>query len=104
MAIIDYTRKGSFDDVACGIHRDTNIVDGTPIYYGNGQGCRTIFFRDKEEAEKFIAKYGKIDGLSSGLCEKCSCHYSHGTKEHKRYPEFACNEWADGLKKEVGIA
>lgn len=91
MAIIDY--KDDF-------HRDTKVY-GEQVYYGNGQGCETIWFKNVKEVRKFVKKFGRITGRDAGLCKKCACHYSYGTKEWKKYPEYACKEWKKERKKEV---
>lgn len=89
MSIIDYDG---------GISRDTNVL-GENVYYDDGQGCGTIWFKSVEEARKFIAKHGRISGQDSGLCKNCQHHYSHGTKGWNTYKPWACHRWAKKLKK-----
>ena len=81
------------------IHKDTNICDSEKVYFSNGQGCDTIWFKTIKEAREFIEKHGRINGHTAGLCEKCSCHYSYQTKEWKKYPEYSCFEWKEIIKK-----
>lgn len=88
MSVIDYDG---------GIARDTNVLDEN-VYFDNGQGCGTIWFKNVEDARKFIAKHGRISGQDSGLCKNCQCHYSHGTKEWKKYKPWICHQWAEELK------
>ena len=88
MAIIDY---------ADGISRDTNVL-GENVYYDNGQGCGTIWFKNVKQARKFIAKHGRIDGRDSGLCKKCQCHYSKGTHGWTIYKQWVCHKWIASLK------
>lgn len=88
MAIIDYD-----DDV----HRDTNVLEPN-VYTGAGQGCGTVWFDSVLQARRIITKLGRIPtGQDSGLCEQCSCHYSFGSPEHKKYPEYACREYKKSI-------
>lgn len=80
-----------------GIKRDPD-VHGSNVYYGTGQGCGTIWLKSVAEAKAFIAKNGYISGENSGQCNKCGCHYSYGSKEWGKYPEFACREWKERIK------
>ena len=85
MAFIDYeTEYGT-------VSRDTNVY-GANVYIENGQGCGTIWFNTVAQAKKAL----KADGIKRGSdladCTKCSCHYSYGTKEHKKYPEYLCRD------------
>lgn len=82
------------------ISRDTNIL-GDSVYYDNGQGCGTIWFKNVKQARKFIAKYGRIGGQDSGLCKKCECHYSKGTHGWTIYKPYVCNKWAARLKRKL---
>lgn len=92
MAIIEYGN---------GIFRDTNII-GNNVYLaapGRGQGCDTIYFKTVAQAEKFIKKYGLINGHAAGVCDQCKCHYSYRTKEWKNAPfEYACKKWKQKIK------
>jgi hypothetical protein len=88
MAIIRYTDE---------INRDTNIVGPDNVYFGNGQGCRTIYFTSVAEAHHFIQVFGKLSGFASKLCEKCGCHYGRGHYFWKRFPDHVCQDW----KKEI---
>ncbi len=83
MAILDF----KYD-----IHKDTNVY-GNNFYFGNGQGCGTLWFKTLQQVKDFIAEQGRISGHDSGFCEKCNHHYSFGTKEYKKYPPLACKEW-----------
>jgi len=87
MAIIDYK-----DD----IHKDTFVYPPN-IYFGNGQGCGTLWFYTPKEAKDFITKHGRLSGRDSGLCKKCQNHYSFGTPEYKKYPPFACKQWKEKI-------
>lgn len=84
MAIIDY--EGD-------VHRDTAVL-APNVYCGNGQGCGTVWFDTVEQARAVIKKLGKTPtGQDAGLCHECSCHYSYGSAEYLRYPEWACREY-----------
>lgn len=91
MTILDY--KGD-------IHRDTNVF-GDNVYTENGQGCGTVWFASVKQARQVIGRLGRAPkGHESGLCPKCSCYYSFGSKQYKQYPEFACREW----KRSIAMA
>lgn len=94
MSIIDYD-----GDIA----RDTNVL-GENVYYDNGQGCGTIWFKTVGDARKFIAKYGRISGQDSGLCKKCQCHYSKDTHGWNIYKPWVCDKWATKLKRKLSFA
>ena len=83
-----------------GVFRDSNVFADN-IYFTIGQGCDTIWFGKIEEARNFIDVKGKISGHDSGMCDKCACRYSHGTRENKKYPEYACTEWKARMKTEA---
>lgn len=84
MAIIDYDY---------GVSRDTAVL-GDNVYAGNGQGCGTVWYPTVKQARRVIDRLAFTpDGRDSGLCEVCACHYSFGTEEFNKYPEFACGEW-----------
>ena len=90
MAIIDY---------GGGVSRDTAIL-GDNVYADNGQGCRTVWYPSVEQARRVITALGFTpNGRDSGLCEQCSCHYSYGTPEWGKYPEFACCEWKEKVAR-----
>lgn len=90
----------SITDYKDNISRDNDVL-GDQVYFDNGQGCGTIWFKSVPEARKFIAKHGRIGGYHSGLCVKCQCHYSIRDREHKKFKPWICNEWAEKLKREV---
>jgi len=74
------------------IKKDSRVCKPN-YYFDNGQGCGTIWFISRKQAEKFLEKHGMIGGRDSGLCNKCACSYSYGTEEYKKYPEYACTKW-----------
>ncbi len=88
MSIIDYGND---------IHKDTNVY-GENVYIGNGQGCGTFWFKSVEHARKYLDRFG-MPKIPKVLCEKCSCHYSYGTREYKKYPEYNCNEFIEFQKR-----
>lgn len=88
MAIIDYA-----DD----IHRNMEVVGPDNVFFGNGQGCGTIWFSSVDEARHFLQAFGKLSGFASKLCENCGCHYGRGHYFWKRYPNHICQAW----KKEI---
>lgn len=64
----------------------------------SGEGCGTIWYPNletaKREVERLFRTGEKVKtGRDSGLCERCSNHYSYGTEEYAKYPAFACCEW-----------
>jgi len=84
MSIIDYEE---------GISRDTNVY-GENVYFDNGQGCGTIWFKNVKEAKDFLEEKGKISGFDSGLCDKCGC----SAKGRGKYKDFVCKEWKEKIK------
>lgn len=78
------------------INRDYNIHDKN-VYFGNGQGCGTIWFKSVPDARKFINEYGYLSGFDSKLCKKCQCHYSIDNKEYNKYSKFACEQWKEQI-------
>lgn len=75
-------------------------VDGAQYYLGNGQGCRTIWFKTFEAAERALREamaQGKPapSGEDSGLCKRCACHYGVADKNFKKYPMHACRAWKE---------
>lgn len=76
------------------IRRDKDIY-GDQFYIGNGQGCATLFFPNRKAVERYIRSL-KVGSLSVGdpevikHCDHCNGRYSYGTKEYKKYPNFAC--------------
>ena len=93
----------AIQDFPDGIHKDTHIY-GDNVYYGHGQGCRTVWYPTVAQARKVIKALGYApDGTQSGLCEQCSCHYSSFTEEYRKYPEFACQEWKESVAKRTEV-
>jgi len=74
------------------VYENKDIYDDYRFYLTNGEGCGAIWFKDLGSAIKALAKDGIKTGRDLFDCTKCSCHYSFGTKEHKKYPEFACKK------------
>jgi len=72
------------------INRDSNVY-GDNVYLGNGQGCGTIWFKNVKSARKALSQDGIKTDSDLADCTKCSCRYSHGTKEWKKYPEYLCH-------------
>lgn len=95
------------------ISQDYNVADGEQVYIGNGQGCGTFWFRDTQEAKRFIDAYrerikvtdlGCVTGLiPKALCEGCRGHYSHGTPKWKRAKDWNCHGFKEQLKEAAGI-
>lgn len=93
------------------ISKDYNIADNEQVYIGNGQGCSTFWFKDIEEARKFIDKYKSkievwdtriIGGLiPKKLCLNCKCHYSYQTKKWYKAKDFNCRAFKEELKKQI---
>jgi len=91
------------------IFRDYSVVDEEQVYIGNGQGCRTFWFKNVREAKKFIDKYrdrmivtesGSVTGLiPKELCENCKNHYRYGTKEWENAKENNCFTFKKQLKE-----
>lgn len=68
------------------------IFEGDKMH---GEGCSTIWYSSLEKAKKEVQKLfnrgEKVKtGRDFGLCKKCACSYSHGTKDWKKYKEFVC--------------
>ena len=93
------------------IYRDLYARD-EQVYIGNGQSCRTFWFKSILEAKKFINKFrdemkvsssGSVTGLIPiELCLNCKCHYSYGTEEWKKAKrEFNCKDYKEQLKASV---
>lgn len=83
------------------ITRDPHIPEPN-IYLGNGQSCRTIWFKTVKQARAALKKDGVITGVDLADCTKCSCNYPWGTKELEKYPEYLCRKakekYADQFK------
>jgi hypothetical protein len=78
------------------IHKDTSVL-GNNTYYGNGQGCGTIWYKNVPSARR--ATQGKHPALikrGSDFydCAQCGCHYPYpfGSVAHHRYAQFACKK------------
>ena len=90
------------------IFRDFNVADEEQVYIGNGQGCRTFWFRTVEEARRFIdAHRGRMKVTQSGsvrglipreLCENCKNHYSYKTPEWRGARAWNCREYKQRMK------
>ena len=93
------------------IFKDYSVADNEQVYIGNGQGCSTFWFRDIEEAKKFINKYRSkikiwdtriIGGLiPEKLCRNCKCHYSYQTPKWYKAKERNCREFKEQLKNQI---
>ncbi len=90
---------------------DYSIGDERQVYIGNGQGCHTFWFRDVDEARKFIDYYedrifvDKVEHvrglIPESLCNQCQNRYSAFSKEYKKYPPHACKELKEELIKKA---
>jgi len=95
------------------IFKDNNVVDDEPFYIGNGQGCGTFWFRNVEEAKKFIETHrdkikltdlGIVRGLiPKELCKNCKNNYSYGTDRWKRAKSNNCFDYKEQLKAGRGV-
>jgi len=99
MAIIEYD---SYNGVP--ISRDTDVVDGEQVYIGDGQGCRTFWFRSVGEAKHFIERYvtqfGDITGLiPKELCQDCKGHYSYQSEDWQKATREDCVDYKEELKR-----
>jgi len=93
------------------IYQDFNVMDGEQVYIGNGQGCRTFWFKSVPEAKRFIDCYreqmkitnlGGVMGLiPSELCRTCKGHYSWGSPNWKRARRDNCEDYKEQLKGET---
>lgn len=88
------------------ISKDYNVY-GENVYIGNGQGCATFWFKDAEEARKFIDCYrdkikvnegGGVNIIPPELCQKCKCHYSYLTPAWKKAKDRVCTNYKRELK------
>lgn len=92
------------DYLGVSIYRDYNVV-GEQVYIGNGQGCRTFWFKDVAQAKKFIAQYREqikitVYGLiPKDICKKCKAHYSYNSPEWLKHKDFNCKEFKEELKR-----
>lgn len=85
------------------IYRDYDVLDPECVYYSNGEGCGTIWFKTVADARRFKDHYGRLSGKTSGLCVHCQYHYSYGTMEYRYLPGLLCRKWASDLKLLIGI-
>jgi len=93
------------------IFRDFDVGDDEQVYIGNGQGCRTFWFKSVRDARKFIRAYrdrmkitfsGAVIGLiPKELCENCKGHWSWGSPEWNNARDWNCFEFKEQLKKAV---
>ena len=80
-----------FNDKHGTVYKDTAICE-EHAFLSNGQGCDTIYFKSVPLARKALKKDGVKSGRDFFDCTKCGCHYSHGSRQHEKYPEHACHD------------
>jgi len=90
------------------IYRDYNIANGEQVYIGNGQGCSTFWFKNVQDARRFIDRHrdkikltnsGSVYGLiPNKLCRGCKGHYTYGSNEWKKAKENNCFQFKEELK------
>lgn len=91
------------------LFRDYNVCDGEQVYIGNGQGCRTFWFKTVQEAKDFIDHHrdtmtitdlGCVMGLiPKEVCLNCKGHYSFGSPEWHKAERENCQDIKELIKK-----
>lgn len=85
------------------VYRDCDVLGPENVFYSDGEGCGTIWFKTVGDARKFRDHYGRLSGRTSGLCVHCQHSYSYGTMEYRYLPPLLCRKWASDLKLLLGI-
>jgi hypothetical protein len=74
--------------------RDYNVY-GDNYYFGQGQGCGTLWFPDYQTMKRFLLVFGNMSGMDSGLCARCGCT----EKGRGKFDDFACSKWKENTVK-----
>ena len=97
MAIIVYPFDPKNPNDEGEICRDTNVSDEANVYFGNGQGCGTVWFKSVPDVRIAYKNNddNEPDGHQAKLCEQCACHYSIADPQQKGKPFHACTDWKE---------
>lgn len=72
--------------------RDYSVY-GDNYYFGQGQGCGTLWFPDYQTMKRFLLVFGEMSGKDWGMCDCCGC----SSAGRDKFDEFACSKWKKNI-------